>query len=52
MLGVQQNLISYLTGAKVSPKEAALILAIALGAAAPGKLISGILADRVTPAPP
>lgn len=26
MLGVQQNLISYLTGAPVSPKEAALIL--------------------------
>jgi MFS transporter, OFA family, oxalate/formate antiporter len=48
MLGVQQNLISYLTGAKVSPKEAALILAIALGAAAPGKLISGILADRIS----
>ena len=47
MLGVQQNLISYLTGAHVSPKEAALVLAIALGAAAPGKLISGILADRV-----
>ena len=47
MLGVQQNLISYLTGAHVSPKEAALILAIALGAAAPGKLISGILADRM-----
>ena len=47
MLGVQQNLISYLTGSHVSPKEAALILAIALGAAAPGKLISGILADRV-----
>ena len=47
MLGVQQNLISYLTGAHVSPKEAALILAIALAAAAPGKLISGFLADRV-----
>jgi MFS transporter, OFA family, oxalate/formate antiporter len=47
MLGVQQNLISYLTGAHVSPKQAALVLAIALGAAAPGKLISGILADRV-----
>ena len=47
MLGVQQNLISYLTGEHVSPKDAALILAIALGAAAPGKLISGILADRV-----
>jgi len=47
MLGVQQNLISYLTGAHVTPKEAALILAIALAAAAPGKLISGVLADRV-----
>ena len=47
MLGVQQNLISYLTGAHVSPKEAALILSIALAAAAPGKLISGVLADRV-----
>jgi MFS family permease len=47
MLGVQQNLISYLTGEHISPKQAALVLAIALGAAAPGKLISGILADRV-----
>ncbi len=47
MLGVQQNLISYLTGAHVSAKEAALILSIALAAAAPGKLISGVLADRV-----
>jgi MFS family permease len=46
MLGVQQNLISYLTGAHVSPKEAALILAISLAAAAPGKLIAGVLADR------
>jgi MFS family permease len=47
MLGVQQNLISYLTGAHVSPKTAALILAIALGAAAPGKLISGVFADKI-----
>lgn len=47
MLGVQQNLISYLTGEHVSPKQAALILAIALGAAAPGKLISGLLADKI-----
>ena len=50
ILGIQQNLISYLTGAHVSPKEAALILAIALGAAAPGKLISGALADRMSAA--
>jgi len=48
MLGVQQNLISYLTGEHVSPKQAAFALAIALGAAAPGKLISGILADRIS----
>lgn len=48
MLGVQQNLISYLTGEHVSPKQAALALAIALGAAAPGKLISGLLADKVS----
>ncbi|HTA44737.1 MAG TPA: MFS transporter, partial [Bryobacteraceae bacterium] len=47
MLGVQQNLISYLTGEHVSPRQAALILGIALGAAAPGKLISGVLADKI-----
>jgi MFS family permease len=47
MLGVQQNLISYLTGSKVSPKDAAQILAIALASAAPGKLIAGFLADRI-----
>jgi MFS family permease len=48
MLGVQQNLISYLTGAKVTPADAASVLAIALAAAAPGKLISGWLADRAS----
>jgi MFS family permease len=48
MLGVQQNLISYLTGEHVAPKDAALALAVALAAAAPGKLISGILADRIS----
>src|SRR5579871_3124818 len=47
MLGVQQNLISYLTGAHVAAKDAAQILAIALAAAAPGKLIAGFLADRI-----
>ena len=45
---IQQNLISYLTSEHVSPKQAALALGIALGAAAPGKLISGILADRIS----
>jgi MFS transporter, OFA family, oxalate/formate antiporter len=48
MLGVQQNLISYLTEEHVSAKEAGLALAIAMAAAAPGKLISGALADRVS----
>src|SRR6185312_8671022 len=48
MLGVQQNLISYLTGAHVAAKDAAFILAVALGAGAPGKLISGLFADRVS----
>ena len=48
MLGVQQNLISYLTGERVPAREAGLALAIAMAAAAPGKLISGILADRVS----
>ncbi|HTA47083.1 MAG TPA: MFS transporter, partial [Bryobacteraceae bacterium] len=37
----------YLTGEHVSPRQAALILGIALGAAAPGKLISGVLADKI-----
>jgi MFS family permease len=48
MLGIQQNLISYLTGAHVAAKDAAFILAVALGAGAPGKLISGLLADRAS----
>ncbi len=48
MLGVQQNLISSLTGAHVAPKDAASILSIALVAAVPGKILSGILADRAS----
>jgi MFS family permease len=48
MLGVQQNFISYLTGEHVSPAQAASVLGIALAAAAPGKLISGVLADKVS----
>ncbi len=48
MLGVQQNFISYLTGEHVSPAQAASLLGIALAAAAPGKLISGVLADKVS----
>lgn len=48
MLGVQQNFISYLTGEHVSPAQAASLLGIALAAAAPGKLISGVLADKLS----
>ena len=48
MLGVQQNLISSMTGAHVLPKEAAFVLAIALAAASPGKIISGIIADKMS----
>src|SRR5580658_8223984 len=51
MLGVQQNLISYLTGAHVSAKEAALILAIALAAAAPGNSSAASSPTASTPAP-
>ncbi len=48
MLGVQQNFISYLTGEHISPAQAASLLGLALAAAAPGKLISGVLADKVS----
>lgn len=48
MIAIQQNLISYLRLEGVAPKRAALALSIALGAAALGKLVSGILADKVS----
>lgn len=46
MLGIQQNLVLYLTGEGVPTQRAAHVLSIALMAAAAGKLISGVLADR------
>jgi MFS transporter, OFA family, oxalate/formate antiporter len=46
MLGIQQNLILYLTGEGAPMRQAARVLSIALMAAAAGKLISGALADR------
>lgn len=46
MLGIQQNLVLYLTGEGVPMRRAAHVLSIALIAAAAGKLISGVLADR------
>jgi MFS family permease len=48
MIAIQQNLISYLRGEGVAPGRAAQALAVALGAAALGKLISGTLADKVS----
>ena len=46
MLGIQQNLILYLTGEGVDMRRAAQVLSTVLLAAAFGKLISGVLADR------
>jgi MFS family permease len=46
MLGIQQNLVLYLTGEGVPTRSAAHVLSVALLAAAIGKLISGVLADR------
>jgi OFA family oxalate/formate antiporter-like MFS transporter len=48
MLGIQQNLVLYMTGEGVPMQRAAHVLSIALLAAALGKLISGVLADRMS----
>ena len=48
MLGIQQNLVLYLTGEGVPMQAAARVLSIALLAAAFGKLVSGVLADRLS----
>jgi MFS family permease len=48
MLGIQQNLVLYLTGEGLPMQRAAQVLSTALLAAALGKLISGILADRMS----
>ena len=48
MLGIQQNLVLYLTGEGLPAQPAARVLSIALMAAAFGKLMSGALADRLS----
>lgn len=48
MLGIQQNLVLYLTGEGMPMQGAARVLSIALLAAAFGKLMSGLLADRLS----
>jgi len=48
MLGIQQNLVLYLTGEGIPMQAAAHVFTIALLAAALGKLISGVLADRLS----
>lgn len=46
MVAVQQNLVLYLRGQGVSPARAALALSVAVWSSAPGKIISGAIADR------
>jgi MFS family permease len=48
MIGIQQNLISYLGRSGVAATRAASVLALAQGAAALGKLVSGTLADKIS----
>jgi MFS family permease len=46
MVAVQQNLILYLRGQHVGAAQAARALTIAIWSSAPGKVISGAIADR------
>jgi MFS family permease len=46
MVAVQQNLILYLRGEHVGAARAALALSVAIWSSAPGKVISGAIADR------
>ncbi len=46
MVAVQQNLVLYLRGQGVSPARAALALSVAVWSSAPGKIISGAIADK------
>jgi MFS family permease len=46
MTAVQENLILYLRGQGVAGARAALALSIAVGASAPGKILSGAISDR------
>jgi MFS family permease len=46
MVAVQQNLVLYLRGQGVSPARAALALSVAVWSSAPGKIVSGAIADK------
>jgi MFS family permease len=46
MVAVQQNLVLYLRGQGVTPARAALALSVAVWSSAPGKIISGAIADK------
>ena len=46
MVAVQQNLVLYLRGQGVTPARAALTLSVAVWSSAPGKIISGAIADK------
>jgi MFS family permease len=46
MVAVQQNLVLYLRGQGVSPARAALALSVAVWSSAPGKILSGAIADK------
>jgi len=46
MVAVQQNLVLYLRGQGISPARAALALSVAVWSSAPGKILSGAIADR------
>jgi MFS family permease len=46
MVAVQQNLVLYLRGQHVSAAHAALALSVAVWSSAPGKVISGAIADK------
>jgi MFS family permease len=46
MVAVQQNLVLYLRGQGVGPARAALALSVAVWSSAPGKILSGAIADK------
>jgi len=46
MTAVQENLILYLRGQGIPGTRAALALSVAVGASAPGKILSGAISDK------
>jgi MFS family permease len=46
MIAVQQHLVLYLRGQGVSQQRAGLVLSVALWSSAPGKILSGAIADK------